>query len=122
MAAQAQKLYWARRPLPGYGRDNKPYDQGEMLKLQGTPNDERMLRLGYIEEFQPPRKTWKPAQCGKCGRKFQSEGFRDQHGRNAHRRRALNPIQEDERAEKQERRLNETAPLYLDRTQAAQRG
>jgi hypothetical protein len=57
-------------------------DRGQIVELKGAANDEKLLRLGYIEEVTEHR----PAilECGECGAKFLRDEARLAHGRRRH--------------------------------------
>jgi len=119
------KLYWCRRPFD-YGLPSRPYDRGELLKMIGLRNDEKLVRLGYLQECPPGRDTW---ECGHCGGRFIDMGSRDGHVKMRHLR-AGQPLSVgmagatgtpiDTEGEAEERRLEAVAPLYLERTAASQ--
>jgi hypothetical protein len=111
----ADYTHYARWPQT-YG--GKPHDRGQVLKLRGLPNDESLKRLGYVAEI-PKDTTLK--ECGKCGEKFVDEGMRNAHYETRHLQHSLTPEEEDDRIEREEKLLLETAPLNLDQT-AASRG
>ena len=79
-------------------------------------NDERLVRLGFCALIDAKTKTF---QCRLCGGKFIDEPSLNLHGRNRHPRNERNPAQEDAHMDSEEKRLAETAPLYLDKTRAA---
>lgn len=106
--------YFARRPF-GYGRYGF-LDRGRVVELLGAPNDEKLTRLGYLEKLDGRTAT---CECGECGSIFIGDAERAAHGRERHVRRELSPFEEDQRAERQEKMLNQIAPLYLDKTTAS---
>lgn len=135
----AEPIVWARRPFT-YGDLN--LDRGQITKLLGLRNDEKLLRLGFVEAVKGKPETW---ECGTCFEKFLEMEFRDAHVKRHHRAAEtlelgvgtpVNPggtlsIQQDGRSigdvqgfvdktgEREERLLNEVAPLYMDKTKAA---
>ena len=109
----AKKKYWARRPL---GYNGKEYDRGQILSLANLRNDEALVRIGYIKEVE--RKATLH-QCDECGAKFIGIGERTGHFKKRHLGKALNPEQEDAKAESEEKKLQEAAPLYMDKTKAS---
>lgn len=109
----ARKLFWARRPL-GYG--GVEYDRGQVLELGGLINDEKLVRLGYVAPLEERAKTY---PCRECGKEFVEMPMRDAHGDKRHIAGPLDPLEEDERAEREERMLSQAAPLYLDKTTAS---
>lgn len=103
----------ARWPIMYQGRQ---HDRGAVFALAGLPNDERLLRLGYVEPFKGKR----GAECGACGTEFADEHLRALHGNKRHRDRfERTPQEEDQAEDREERMLQEAAPLRLDRTAAA---
>jgi hypothetical protein len=68
------ELVFARIPMPGY--NGTPKDRGEVFKLVGARNDEKLIGLRYVLPFDPKQPT---KQCDKCGRKFVSEDFYIKH-------------------------------------------
>jgi hypothetical protein len=71
--------YRMRRP-GRYG--GQTYDRDQVLELTGQPNDERLVRLGYIEAITP---ELTPVPCGECGARFLTAGALESHGRKRHR-------------------------------------
>lgn len=110
----ATKAY-ARR---GFEYLGKVLDFGQLFELSGARNDEKLTRLGYVQEF-----TGKPkdvAKCRVCGAEFISESFRDRHGNARHAAPAATPDQEDAQAERDEKFAAEVGPIQWDKTAAAQ--
>lgn len=105
--------YWCRRPMGYAGTD---LDRGQIFTPAGAPNDEKLERLGYMVPVDRSALTY---TCAECGAEFVGEGERRGHGDKRHYRAPLNPFEEDQRAEREERMLQQTAPLYLDQTAAA---
>lgn len=106
---------WAQRPIQYAGLN---LDRGQIHKLQGAKNDEKLLRLGYLAE-------WKPGihgrhACRYCGGEFVDLRMLNSHGDKTHTARAaeLSPMEEDELASREEKTLQQTAPLNLDKTAA----
>lgn len=107
-------LYIARRPFK-YGPNN--LDAGQVLELGGLRNDDVLTRVGYLE---PYASKSKPVECNQCGQKFIDLGALQRHGARAHTAKtAMNPMEEDRLAEREERTLAEIAPLYMNQTAAA---
>ena len=105
---------WARRPFTYNGRD---LDRGEIFELQKMRNDEKLVRLGYVNEA---RKTGPRHDCRGCERTFADEILRDGHFRRRHRsQQEMNPHEEDRAIAREEKKLGEVAPLYLDKTTAS---
>jgi hypothetical protein len=59
-------------------------------------------------------------RCAHCGAEFIGIGERTGHGDARHKVRDLTPDEEDALIERRERIEQELAPLYLDKTKAAQ--
>lgn len=110
------KRHYLRWP---FDYDGRSYDRGQVVQLIGARNDERLIRLGYVGEVAPKTEIF---VCGECGAEFVEQTARFSHGRDRHRDRALDPREEDRRADAQERMLMETAPLSLEKTEASMRG
>lgn len=108
------KRVYARRPHQ-YG--DEELDRGQVIEVQGFRNDEKLLRLGYLMEV--PKNTVLK-ECGECGAKFIEEGLRNAHYERQHEiKHPLTPEEEDDLEEREERKLNEVAPLFLDKTKAS---
>jgi hypothetical protein len=103
----------ARQPFD-YGR--LALDRGQVFTLAGAPNDEKLTRLGYVIPLERDATTY---ECGKCGGVFNGIAERTAHGKKRHPDRVLTPEEEDERDEREERMLDQAAPLYMDKTKAA---
>jgi hypothetical protein len=103
----------ARQPFD-YGR--LALDRGQVFTLAGAPNDEKLVRLGFVTQLESRATTY---ECGKCGGVFAGIAERTAHGKKRHPDRLLTPEEEDEREEREERMLDQVAPLYLDKTKAA---
>ncbi|MEO8483333.1 MAG: hypothetical protein ABI634_14060 [Acidobacteriota bacterium] len=69
--------YVARRP---FTYDGTELDRDQIFTLTGQPNDEALVRLGYVKEF-----TGAPIACGECGHAFGSAGALQHHGTLRHR-------------------------------------
>ena len=92
------------------------FDRGQLLAFGQGLNDEKLSRLGYVAKL--PRDTVLK-ECGECGARFIGEGERTGHYKARHGERFLNPQEEDEAIDRQERLNNDIAPLYLDKTKAS---
>lgn len=109
--------YYARRPFDYAGQS---LERGQVFNLAGVANDEKLIRLNYISAVADGNDTY---ECGDCKRMFVQMGFRDMHGKEAHRRRPrvfANPEEEDRFYERQEAALVREAPLALEKTLASQ--
>ena len=91
LLADRGDLVFARRGNWGYG-DISVLDAGQMFALGGFRNDEKLVRLGYVE----PAGKAKGFECNRCGSKFIDEHSRDMHGRKRHDRPAPANAQEAE--------------------------
>jgi hypothetical protein len=103
--------YLARRTF-GYDASIPYVDRGMVFKLRGQPNDEKLVRLGYVE-------PWKGrdalVECNRCGQRFADLGALNQHGKLRH---PDAPIDEGEMLERIEAFESKAAPLYMDQTAA----
>jgi hypothetical protein len=125
--AKKPDLYYARRPF-GY-TDDLYVDQGQVVELAGAINDEKLTRLGYFEKL-PEEQRDVLVTCGECGQRFLSPHFRDRHGDRQHRNRGrgfeaspsgAGGYYADDEGEAEERRLEQEAPLYIEKSEASQR-
>lgn len=107
--------YYARRPFD-YG--DKQVDRGQVLELLGLRNDEKLIRLGFVLEL---RRGEHICPCGVCGAQFVGDNELNAHGamRHANRFQQLSPEEEDRQLDRQEKMLEQVAPLYLDKTAAS---
>jgi hypothetical protein len=132
-----EPLYAVRRAFPHYA--GIPADTGAVFPLGGFVNDEKLLRLGFLEKVDG---TPKLAQCGACGTKFLSGRYRTAHGDRRHAPEPLvagdlgsaleglgysptgieGAIVPDLTGDAEERRLNHEAPIYWEKTAASQKG
>ena len=118
MPKEVQVPRFVARRTFGYSRQE--LDVGQVITLAGAPNDEKLVRLGYLVELDPRAETHR---CAECGQDFSTFGARDAHGSRRHRpRAAMDPLEEDAAAEREERVLDREAPLYLEKTLASQKG
>ncbi|MGA9772355.1 MAG: hypothetical protein WBV94_25200 [Blastocatellia bacterium] len=111
----ANRKMWARRPI---GYNGRQLDRGQVFELENAPNDEKLVRLGYVAEL--PRDT-KPVECGVCGGKFYDENMRAAHGKERHpdRFRELSDEELEQEEDRRERLLEKVAPLNLEKTAAS---
>lgn len=107
--------YYARRPMGYSGRD---LDRGQVFPLAGAPNDEKLERLGFMAPLDKAEPVY---ACAACGAEFVGEPERRGHGDKRHRAYPLDAREEDRLADREERFLEQAAPLYLDKTAAALR-
>lgn len=109
--------YWARRTFQY--TEQVPLDRGQVLTLIGAPNDEKLVRLGYVALLDSNQETY---VCSDCGGEFVGLGERTGHARERHMATRYNPYEEDAHLDARERREQELAPLYLEKTAASQKG
>lgn len=104
---------WARRPF-GYG--SLALDRGQVFELTGARNDDKLLRLGYCEEWRGKKAD--AHECPACGAKFIGGNERAGHYERRHVRVELSPEEEDRRSDREESFLAEVAPIYMDKVAA----
>jgi hypothetical protein len=110
------KEYASRRPMQYAG---KPLHRGQIFKMVSARNNEALLRLGYMSNFDRKAERY---TCAECGSEFVDMGCRDGHGKEMHRETPMDEREQERFEDAQERRINEVAPLYLDKTKAAAKG
>ena len=94
-------------------------DAGQVFTPNPTyRNNEKLERLGYFARLTD---DMNPMQCGVCGQWYVSDAARLSHGRMRHKTIALTPQQEEAMEDRLEHQLEETAPLYLEKTTASLR-
>lgn len=81
----------------GYGRITHA-DRGQIIELEGMPNDDRLLKLGYVTKIGTKDETY---ECSECGAPFASMGYRSAHAMMRHPGRELT----DDEIDKLEDRL-----------------
>lgn len=127
---QGRILYWARRP---FGYDGQDLDRGQIVGLRGARNDEKLIRLGYVLALIPENK---PFACRKCSATFIDLNTLNAHGDKHHGKKAPrtdvpysakgNTVDDTagdaQRFEKEQQRMDQDAPLNLDKTAASARG
>jgi hypothetical protein len=140
-----EKKYYARRPI-GYG--GREYDRGQVLNLEGLRNDEKLVRLGHVSELRHDQYTTQCGVCSAWfvgdaelnghGAARHSDRFASRESRlreallsledepDAERRRDKREdilrqfaSMQDQNADREQKILEETAPLYLDKTAAS---
>lgn len=138
-------LYAIRRG-GSWDYDGKPADRGLVFPLAGAVNDEKLVRLGFIEKVERPRKLEQYPRCGHCGNYFLDDRFLVAHGdlrHNARRENALvvgagHPLEglggysatglpegailPDLTGDSAEARLERETPIYWEKTAASQKG
>lgn len=100
-----------------YG-DQGSVDRGQVIELRGYPGDEKLLRLGYLEE-KPPKKDDPLFACSVCGKEFISQATRTAHGNLRHPDAELTWQESEARFAASAARQAKTAPLRLDQTMAS---
>lgn len=60
-----------------YTEESGRLERGQVIKLAGVRNDERMVRMQY---FAPVAKGTGLKECGECGKLFVDEARREAHG------------------------------------------
>lgn len=121
-----------------------PADTGVVFELQGCVNDEKLIRLGFIEKMPSGVKLASLPRCSLCGLRFDTDRARNVHGDRRHTDRgelieagALPPMAgagysdsglpvdgvmvQDLTGDREERQMEREAPLYLDQTIASRR-
>lgn len=66
--------------------NGRPADRGLLLTLDGAPNDEKLIRLGYLVKVERPRKLEQYPRCGTCGQGFVTDQALTAHGDKWHAR------------------------------------
>ena len=85
----------------------------QVFELVGARNDEKMLKMGYMELMKPGQRTF---QAPNGGPHFISEEARDEYERERRRKEVRaglpeDPVEEDARQARREKRLMEESPL-----------
>jgi len=78
-----EKLYMVRRTFPGTRYASIPLERGRLIRMHGYQNDQKLLRLEYIEEVVNPGLVT-PSECGECGGEFIGIPERDLHFQRSH--------------------------------------
>ena len=133
------ELHIVRRAFPFYGEI--PADSGAVFAVRGYVNDEKLLRLGFLEVFTGKHDAL--VMCGTCGTKFSSGQYRDAHGDRRHRPEPViihhagsfaeslpsyshtgieGTMVADVDGDSLERLAEQDAPIYWEKTKASQRG
>lgn len=137
-----RKLYWCRRPFDYDSRLS--FDREQIVELRGLRNDEKLIRLGYVQEMKG--EDFHVSECPQCQAKFISMNGRDGHVKERHRQfvadREVPPtkiypgrerdelydghgqrvdigVSTDAVDAERERELDNIAPLHLDKTAAS---
>jgi hypothetical protein len=98
----AEKIFMVKRTFPGVTYGNIPLERGRLIRMLGLANDQKMLRLEYIEELLNPDGVT-PSECGVCGAEFVGMMERDGHFKRSHkdvlaaRERTIHDLTERER-------------------------
>ena len=99
-----ERLYMVRRTFPGVSYGEIKLERGRLVRLRGFANDQKMLRLGYIEELLHPEELT-ISECGGCGAEFTGMVERDAHFQREHkdilrrREQTVNDLTEKQRQE-----------------------
>ncbi len=107
--------YYIRVPMD---YDGRPYDRGQVIVLGGFRNDEKLIRLGYVQELPTDTELF---TCAECGAEFIGEPHRRGHGNLRHPRRELSIPEQEALADREDRRTLEEMPLNLEKTAASAR-
>lgn len=78
-----ETLYMVRRTFPGTRYGSIPLERGRLIRMHGYQNDQKLLRLEYIEEVVNPGLV-QPSECGGCGGEFIGMAERDLHFERSH--------------------------------------
>ena len=113
--AKARVRVFARRPFD-YGA--LELDRGQVFELAGAANDEKLTRLGYCAEVD---KGAEMSECSECHAEFIGLAEKVGHGQKRHPEVPFTPDQIDRMEEREEKRLDVVAPLYLENTAASRR-
>ncbi len=115
----SEQKYWVRRPFDYAGEE---LDRGQIIELKSARNDEKLIRLGYVQKLDRNNGF---RECGVCFKKFTGEGERNGHTELRHSDRYHGMTVEEkeaameEEADRQESRLERIAPLHFENTQAS---
>jgi hypothetical protein len=118
-------------------------DRGLILTLSGAVNDEKLVRLGYLDLVPDAKKLERYPRCGHCGAYFLEEGFLKAHGDMRHSAKperimtgapvkqgwdgygsGISPgaIVPDLTGDREEALLDREAPIFWEKTAASQKG
>lgn len=111
LEADRSKPFMARRTFD-YAAD-LALDRGQIFKLRGEPNDEKLIRLGYVEPLSVRHEVF---DCQHCPAKFTD--YTVLAGHNKFRHAGMTEHEQAERLEKLQSREQTVAPLYDDKTMA----
>lgn len=115
----SDKQYYVRRPFDYAGEE---LDRGQIIELKGARNDEKLIRLGYVQELTRGNGF---RECGVCFKRFTGEGERNGHAemRHSDRYKGMTAVEKEaameEEVDRQEKRLERDAPLHFENTQAS---
>lgn len=110
--APDEQEYFCRWPLTYLGAE---LDWGQIFKLAKAPNDAKLIRLGYIKEFDP--REYDRTTCPSCGADFTGHNAKIDHVRARHKH--MTEEQEDKHVDSLEKKLMQTSPLYLENSIAS---
>ncbi len=100
-----KQLFWAARP---FGYAGKQLDRGMVFELVGSRNDEKLIGMAYI---QPVAAKAQLVECPGCGAQFVGHDTKAGHYEKRHIEH--NAREEDSMADREERMLDQIAPLNL---------
>jgi hypothetical protein len=103
----ASQRVWAKRPLQ-YG--DLHASRGQIFELRNSPNDEKLLGLGFLAPFDP-KQFRQTTTCGECGAEFIGHGELARHGDERHPARPRSEEEEERFLDRQEKVLEQLAPL-----------
>jgi len=88
----SQITYWVRKPPQGFSYGDEYWDYGQVVHLQGAPNDPLLVDLHYVLPVDPSARL---VACGVCGARFIQERWCVAHGDKRHgsAELALHPLQ-----------------------------
>ena len=96
------QLFVIRRQFVGDATYGKQFgDAGLIVNLLNTGNDEKLIRIGYLEKYDGRDKF----ECGRCGNWFASMDAREAHGRKRHSPSKRRILDLDQLTEAQKRQL-----------------
>ena len=101
----AGQRVWAKRPFQYGGLD---LGRGQVFELRGSPNDDKLLGMGYVAAVE---KGTQLTKCGECGAEFLGHGELRHHGDAKHPARPRSEEEEDRFLDRQEAMLETLAPI-----------
>lgn len=101
----AGRKCWAKRPFQ-YG--SLDLGRGQVFDLRGSPNDDKLIGMGYVA---PVEKGMSFTTCATCGAEFIGHAELRQHGDALHPARPRSDEEEDRFQDRQEAMLETLAPV-----------